>query len=77
MAQFTINWPNANITQDKEDFLRANPNQTLNEGEKNLTDLQWIKRKIALLILGQVERGARQRIEEAQLPIVAPDIIVD
>lgn len=76
MPKFTIDWPNETFDQDKEDFLRVNPNQTLNEGEENLTDGQWIKRKIMLWLKGQVIRGRIERLESAREKPIEPEITI-
>jgi hypothetical protein len=76
MPKFTIDWPNVNFAQDLKDFIRSNPNQTLGEGEENLSDGAWAKRKIILWLKGQVQKGAEKRLEEARQKVVAPDITI-
>ena len=77
MAQFvfTLVWESDDLVQDKEDFLLAAPNQTL-EQETPLTDIQWIKKKIAMMTKGQVMRGRRERLEAAMETPTEPDIEV-
>ena len=73
MPSFTITWPDDTFVQDKEDFLLAAPNQTLDRDEP-LTDNEWIKKKIVLMAKGQVMRGRRERIEAAMESPVEPMI---
>lgn len=77
MPKLIINWPDDNFAQDKEDFLRINPNQTTNKGEENLTDNQWIYRKIVLWIKGEVIRGQKERFAEAQQEPIGSEITVN
>ena len=76
MATFTITWPDDTIEQDKLDFLLAAPNQTTGEDEENLTDLQWIKRKIILMVKGTVMQGRRMRQEAEAESLTEPEITI-
>ena len=53
----------------------AAPNQTLGDGEANLTDGQWIKYKIMLMIKNQVIKGQDIRISAEIAAIVAADVV--
>jgi len=59
MPSFTISCPADKWEDAKRWFLLAAPNQTLNEGEANLTDNDWIRHKILLMVKGQIVKGKR------------------
>ncbi len=70
MPKFTINCPDDKWEDAKKYFLLAVPNQTLNESEANLSDNDWIKLKILLMVKGLVANGMRiEKEEQAQEPI--------
>ena len=70
MPKFTINCPDDKWEDAKKYILLAAPNQTLNEGEANLSDNDWIKLKILLMMKGLVVTGKRMEQEErASQPI--------
>jgi len=70
MPSFTINCPADKWPDAKRYFLLAAPNQTLNEGEANLSDDDWIKHKILLMIKGIVVKGKRiEQEEQTQQPV--------
>ena len=64
MPSFIISCPAAKWPQVKAYFLKAAPNQTLGEGEEQLSDDDWIKRKILLMVKSQVIKGMRMEQEE-------------
>ena len=70
MPNFTISCP-ANKWEDaKRWFLLSAPNQTLEEGEANLSDNDWIKHKILLMVKSQIVKGKRIEQEaEAVSPV--------
>lgn len=63
MPSFTINCPAAKWPQARGYFLKGAPNQTLESGNP-LSDDDWIKHKILLMVKGQVVRGMRMEQEE-------------
>ena len=70
MPSFTITCPADKWEDVKRWFLLASPNQTLNEGEANLSDNDWIKAKILLGVKAHIVRGKRLEAEqEAVEPI--------
>ena len=69
-----IDLPDTKWIDYKRWFLLSSPNQTLEPGEANLSDNDWIKHKIILMIRGQVLSGKRIEQEAAQVPGNADDI---
>lgn len=70
MPNFTITCPADKWEEAKKYFLLASPNQTLEEGEEQLSDNDWIKKKILLMVKSQVVMGKRMEQEQqAQQPI--------
>ncbi len=68
MPSFTISCSTAKWNEVKPYILLAAPNQTLEPGEANLSDNNWIKYKFLLLIKGLVTKGKHVAREQAQNP---------
>jgi hypothetical protein len=73
--KITFKIPAAKWPTYKKYFLIAYPNQTLNEGEANLTDNQWVKYRIKLFAKNAYRRGKRIEWEEQNKPIYDPNVI--
>jgi len=69
MPSFTINCPVEKWPQARAYFLKSAPNQT-EDSDTPLSDDDWIKHKILLMVKGQVVKGMRMEQEEqAQKPV--------
>jgi len=75
MPSITISWPDDTYEQDRDDFLLAAPNQTL-DAETPLSDNLWVKKKIGLMISGEVMRGRRMRQETEAAVLTKPIIAI-
>jgi len=69
MPQFIINCSTEKWNEVKPYILLAVPNQTLNPDEANLSDNEWIKYKILMMVKNLVIRGKQIAANEASIPI--------
>ena len=75
MHTITIEIPDADWPDYKKYFLLTHPNQTLEPGEENLSDDDWVDRKHLLFSQGSYEKGIRQEFEETTKPPIKKDIV--
>ena len=69
MPSFTISCTTVKWDEVKPFILLAAPNQTLEPGEPNLSDNDWIKHKFLLMVKSLVIKGKNIARDNAELPL--------
>ena len=68
MANFTFQIPDNKVIEFRDDFLRAHPIPTDDDGNPLMTALEWVRAYILMILNNERHRGRVMRYQDGQTP---------